>query len=598
MGAKDLKSAVAVALFASTLPTWWIRGVHIALFGQWVLLIALGAYFRAMRNECLKWDGFLNFWAALIFLIHPYLCVMLLAIAAAVPVSALARKNIPFAVKSLLGLIAACILIVIFAVTCGYTNNLVVIGGSFKELSMDLLAPFWPENSPIFHTKAINPSMEGFQYLGLGLLALSGAALWVAYKFTDLKAILWKHAGILAACLGLLFIATGQLHIAGIRPFGDFTFGFPLSQDLRSCGRFFWPISYLIILCTLYLLRNLKWHIWLPLVGTCLCLQMIERGHHWGEGGTNVYATSATEAEKNYIALVQQHDFVQIYPRLECSDFSKDFYSAMRSIYAASLKDIPVNSMYLARTPKPAACARSGKEDFIPTDHPNSLYVLTGALMVSPFISSVSAFFVTAALIDIPPGLELLLAISTTTTIGRRAGVGVGVGVGLGIFTWCLASIVGLSALVMRSPSIFQIIKWVGVAYLIWIAGGFIWSAIRNTDPMQGTDNAKYMAKQNTLFAGFKQGYLTSVLNPNVALMFLVIFTPFIPHGQNFKPWILFYGISESLMEAGYLILVAFLAAPMTQLLKNDRVRDWFEGIAGLVLLFIALQIALTSGPS
>ncbi|QCE32601.1 LysE family translocator [Acetobacteraceae bacterium] len=218
--------------------------------------------------------------------------------------------------------------------------------------------------------------------------------------------------------------------------------------------------------------------------------------------------------------------------------------------------------------------------------------------MVSPFISSVSAFFVTAALIDIPPGLELLLAISTTTTIGRRAGIGVGVGVGFGIFSWCLASIIGLSNLVMHSPSIFQLIKWVGIAYLVWIAGNFIWSAIRNTDPMKGTENTKHLARQNTLFAGFKQGYLTSILNPNIALMFLVIFTPFIPHGQPFKPWIFFYGVSESLMETAYLLLVALLAAPMTQLLKNDRVRDWFEGIAGVILLIIAIQIALTSAPS
>ncbi|QCE34315.1 LysE family translocator [Acetobacteraceae bacterium] len=218
--------------------------------------------------------------------------------------------------------------------------------------------------------------------------------------------------------------------------------------------------------------------------------------------------------------------------------------------------------------------------------------------MISPFISSVSAFFMTAALIDIPPGLELLLAISTTTTIGRRAGIGVGIGVGFGIFTWCIASIIGLSDLVMASPKIFQLIKWVGIAYLVWIALNFIWSAVRNTDPMKENPTHKHIAKQNTLFAGFKQGYFTSVLNPNVALMFLVIFTPFIPHGQPFKPWTLFYGISESLMEAGYLVLVAFLAAPMTRLLRNDRVRDWFEGIAGFILLLIALQIALTSAPN
>ncbi|QCE32600.1 hypothetical protein FAI41_02835 [Acetobacteraceae bacterium] len=378
MGGRDLKSAIAAAILASTLPTWWIRGVHIALFGQWIILIALGAYFNAMKENSLKWNIFLNLWTALSFLIHPYLCVMLLAIAASVPLSALARKKFSFACHSLFGLIGALFAIVLIALTCGYTNNIVLIGGSFKDLSMDLLAPFWPENSPIFHAKNINPSMEGFQYLGIGLLILFCLALWKAFQLHPLKEILWRHVGLLLACFGLFFIATGQLHIAGIRPLGDFTFGFPLSEELRSCGRFFWPISYLIILCTLYLLRNLKWQIWLPLMGACLSLQMIERGAHWGDGGTNVYTAPATQEEKDYIALVQQHDFVQIYPRLECSTFSKDFYESMRAIYAAALKDIPVNSMYLARTPKPAACPLSEKEDFIPTDHPNSLYVLTG----------------------------------------------------------------------------------------------------------------------------------------------------------------------------------------------------------------------------
>ncbi|QCE34314.1 hypothetical protein FAI40_02585 [Acetobacteraceae bacterium] len=378
MGVKDIKSAIAIALLASTLPTWWIRGIHVALFGQWILLIALGAYFRTVRNDSLKWSIFLNFWAGLSFLIHPYLCVMILAIAAGAPISAFFRKNIPLAIQAALGLVGALLLIVIIMLTCGYTHNVVLIGGDFKIHSMDLLAPFWPENSPIFHAKPINGSMEGFQYLGIGLLFLSAFAVALACRLYTLKNLFLRHAGLFLSVFGLLFIATGQIHFAGHALFGDFTLPFPCAEDLRSCGRFFWPVAYLIILCTIYLLRNLEWKIWLPVMIGAIALQTIERGHHWGDGGTSVYAAAPTQEEENYINFVQKHDFVQIYPRIECTSFSDDFYDSIRAVYAASLKDIPENSMYLARTPEKAACPLKDKEPFIPSETPKTLFVLTG----------------------------------------------------------------------------------------------------------------------------------------------------------------------------------------------------------------------------
>ena len=117
------------------------------------------------------------------------------------------------------------------------------------------------------------------------------------------------------------------------------------------------------------------------------------------------------------------------------------------------------------------------------------------------------------------PGPDILLCVAQGVTRGA-SGVWRAVnGITLGYLAHACLAAVGLAALVAASPMIFQTIKWLGIAYLLWLAFGMIRAAFSHS---VAEDLAS--APPVTLWRGF----LTSFLNPKGLLMFLSVLPQFI----------------------------------------------------------------------
>ena len=120
----------------------------------------------------------------------------------------------------------------------------------------------------------------------------------------------------------------------------------------------------------------------------------------------------------------------------------------------------------------------------------------------------------------------MIYLISRSISQGRRAGVISLFGVVAGFLVHMLAAAVGLSALFLAIPLAYDILKWVGALYLLWLA----WQVVK--PGARSPFEAKDLPIDSTARL-FLMGFLTNVLNPKIAVFYLAIFPQFITPGNG-----------------------------------------------------------------
>lgn len=142
-----------------------------------------------------------------------------------------------------------------------------------------------------------------------------------------------------------------------------------------------------------------------------------------------------------------------------------------------------------------------------------------------PPLATFLAFAVAGLALNIVPGADMTFVIASAARGGRRDGVTAALGIGAGTLVHISAAVVGLSAILASSQTAFNIIKWVGAAYLLYIAVSLVISGRRQTE-------AEALPHQ-TGARLFKAAVLVNVLNPKVALFFLAFLPQFVdPHAR------------------------------------------------------------------
>src|SRR5688572_28865713 len=129
--------------------------------------------------------------------------------------------------------------------------------------------------------------------------------------------------------------------------------------------------------------------------------------------------------------------------------------------------------------------------------------------------------FMTAALaLNVTPGPDMLYVIARSVGEGRAAGIISSFGIAAGCLVHTLAVALGLAGLLRAVPIAFEVVKWMGAAYLVWLGV----RALRKHGV--AAEHATVAAASKA--AIFRQGMLTNVLNPKVALFFLAFLPQFV----------------------------------------------------------------------
>lgn len=199
-------------------------------------------------------------------------------------------------------------------------------------------------------------------------------------------------------------------------------------------------------------------------------------------------------------------------------------------------------------------------------------------------------FALAGLLLNLTPGNDMLYVMARSSGSGIKAGIISAFGIGTGCLVHVVAAMAGLSALLAQSALAFDIIKYLGAGYLVYLG---IRSLVQKKNSMQ----VKGVRDELSFGKIFRQGALTNVLNPKVALFFLAFLPQFInPDKGNASLQILFMGSWFDLVGTLVNIIVAVVFGKLGAWLSSSPgfIR-WQDRVTGIMLITLGFKIALES---
>ncbi|WAJ38515.1 LysE family transporter [Pseudomonas sp. GOM7] len=201
--------------------------------------------------------------------------------------------------------------------------------------------------------------------------------------------------------------------------------------------------------------------------------------------------------------------------------------------------------------------------------------------------------FLTVALIHLlavaSPGPDFAIVVRESVAHGRRAGVFTALGVGAGILVHVTYSLLGIGLIVSQSIMLFNVLKWLAAAYLLYI--GIKALRARPADPAAAELALAGAARSGR--GAFVTGFVTNGLNPKATLFFLSLFTVVIdPHTPlSIQAG---YGLYLALATATWFCLVAWLFSQPRVRAGFARMGHWFDRLMGVVLVGIGVKLAFS----
>lgn len=190
-------------------------------------------------------------------------------------------------------------------------------------------------------------------------------------------------------------------------------------------------------------------------------------------------------------------------------------------------------------------------------------------------------------LIVISPGADFVLVLKHSVNQGRQAGIWTAIGVSLAICVHISYSMLGISYLISQNEQLFDMIRYAGAAYLIYLGLKGILSADNKLAPMEG-------AKQITsVWRYLAQGFLCNVLNPKTMLFFLSIFSQVISPDAENQHVALGYGLYMIVLHGLWFGVVAMLFTSSTLQKHLLRAKKRLNQACGVGLVSFGLALAL-----
>ena len=201
------------------------------------------------------------------------------------------------------------------------------------------------------------------------------------------------------------------------------------------------------------------------------------------------------------------------------------------------------------------------------------------------------AFVGIAALVIIAPGPDTVVVTKNALLHGRRAALATSLGVNTGLLIWTVAAALGIAAVVRESAVAFTVLKLVGAAYLVWLGFGALRAARRHAAP-EALHATRPSPRVGALL-GYRQGLLSNLGNPKIAVFFTGLLPQFVSPGKPvLEPFLLLGGLFV-LMTVVWLCGYALLAARASAVLGRPRVRAALDRVTGVVLIGLGVRLAL-----
>ena len=196
-----------------------------------------------------------------------------------------------------------------------------------------------------------------------------------------------------------------------------------------------------------------------------------------------------------------------------------------------------------------------------------------------------AGFLAVALVVVVTPGPDMALVLRNTLAGGRIAGLATSAGTCSGLVVHASAAALGLSALLLASSRAFTVVKLVGAGYLVFLGlRTFLRAGRREPD---GADIGSVRP-----WTAYRQGVMTNVLNPKVALFFVSLLPQFVQEGDGFIWRVLLPAGLFIAMGLVWLTAYTFALHSVGRYLRRGSIRTAIERVTGAALVALGMRLA------
>ncbi|CAB5238959.1 unannotated protein [freshwater metagenome] len=247
---------------------------------------------------------------------------------------------------------------------------------------------------------------------------------------------------------------------------------------------------------------------------------------------------------------------------------------------------IDMEAFYAPRYFREKAIASLFHGEFSASFFVSSIYTTKVLLL----IRNIPAFFATTMLLAIVPGQGMAMILRQSIVGGKRPALYSVLGNSVGLLVWGTLSAIGLSAIFATSPLAFDILKWTGVGFLVFLSIQTLFS-LRNKF---GKFDLQSQAASQPLSA-FRLGLLTNLTNVKAAVFAVAFLPTFVPDNFSLALGIFIFGCLWPLVSSCWYIFLVWTVDYSSEYIQRPIIRRILTAVSAVGIAVLAIGLALSS---
>jgi threonine/homoserine/homoserine lactone efflux protein len=210
---------------------------------------------------------------------------------------------------------------------------------------------------------------------------------------------------------------------------------------------------------------------------------------------------------------------------------------------------------------------------------------------MNQLLLNVPAFVLATLLLVMVPGQGVAMVLRQSILGGSKAAFLSAIGNCVGILTWAIASAIGLSAIFAQSQTAYSILKWVGVAYLVFVSLQTLF-ALRHEFGKFDLESKSEV----TDWASFRLGLITNLTNVKAAVYAVAFLPAFVPSNFSLAWGIFIFGSIWAIVSITWNIFLIWTVKRSSVYIQKPIVRRTLTAISAIGIMGLAVGLALSSG--
>lgn len=206
--------------------------------------------------------------------------------------------------------------------------------------------------------------------------------------------------------------------------------------------------------------------------------------------------------------------------------------------------------------------------------------------------TAILGFAVVAGLMTLVPGIDTALVLRTAVVQGRGPAFAAAAGISSGLLVWGIAAALGVSALLAASQLAFDLLRWAGAAYVVWLGVTLIVRAGRGDH----SEPEVAAPRRGSGWTGFRRGFLTNLLNPKIGVFYIAVLPQFLPEGIPAAASGAILALVHVVEGMAWFSILIVATHALRTWLSRRAVQVWIDRITGGVLVGFGVKLALSRG--